>query len=941
MDSRQLKDLEEEMGVLAEGYVPEWKFTLDNPDVGSVIGIIFAKQMMENLRSYNKFLDRCHLEYMNMLGISLKAPQPARLMAVFRPVSDTEEVTVGKGTGLVVDTDSEELSRTVFELCSTISVTPAKIIDLVRTSKSRLLELRDDLENADGIKLGEFPDGNDKKKQLLLYHTSVFNVYNGKLSMHLEADVDFADELERGNYGVWYMTEDGACDAVVSGGRDGDFVLAMDKPLKRIPLDEDGENTCSLIGITQLHPSEAPVHIDSIGFSSTGTPRRPDYVCANRVEQDPSEFLVFGDELNIYNECYIGLDEYFNQAGAIAVLDFDFELRERVIGLRPQPEEDLKIIKRKKRQDTQELLSEAYAQGVTYEYYSEQGWKKLDIMEPDNARFMFGTDRQPARRLAFRCPGDWQKNNLDGYYGRMLRIRLVSSEDCYMQPCRHYLPLMKNLRIEYSYDGGMVAPVGYERLDLYEKTSGRWQEGRLLAFSPAVVDEDALYVGFDRGMAKGPVSIFFKFMENRGFKGMPVRFEYSTGSGFRQMSVIDNTNGGAISGTVVFNPPRDFAKKTVAGREAFYVRIVDVKRTLEHITGDRPVLEDIIINATEAENLQTLDEMEFYVETPVPDMKYDLGISGIYDARVRVMEEDKYVLWHEVDDFAGHEGERAYIIDRIHGTLLFGDGVNNPIPRVTAGVAFLVVPRVCRGELGNVPANSVDGGFNSLNAIASVRNPYPAYGGTDMETVARARKRGTHIMSCCDRLVTARDFEQEAYVFSDNIAKAKCTTDDEGHIILTLLMKDCELETNSFNVVKEGLKKHISQKCEMTVRPDDIIIREPLFAELSVHLWVSCTPGTDVFVLQQEINGCLDEYLRPITGNNGDGWNIGELPQRTQVIMKLDFAGDRAAIHNFDMNVRFVDSSGTHETDAERLRNNPYVVVKGGRHEIHVLRSRV
>jgi hypothetical protein len=184
-----------------------------------------------------------------------------------------------------------------------------------------------------------------------------------------------------------------------------------------------------------------------------------------------------------------------------------------------------------------------------------------------------------------------------------------------------------------------------------------------------------------------------------------------------------------------------------------------------------------------------------------------------------------------------------------------------------------------------------------------------------------------------------RDFEQEVYVFSDNIARVKCTTDKKGHIILTLLMRDCELETNSFNNIKDRLQEHILKKCEMTVRAGDIIIQEPIFAELSVSLWVKCSQETDVFMLQEEINTCLENFLKPVTGNNAAGWDIGEIPLKKQIIMKLQFLQGNVAVHNFIMNAKYSDETGVHETDAENLRGNPFVVVKSGKHEIHVLRS--
>ena len=53
LDSRSVQDLRGEIRRLAASYTPEWAFSDVNPDVGSVVGLIFANQMEENIRRMN------------------------------------------------------------------------------------------------------------------------------------------------------------------------------------------------------------------------------------------------------------------------------------------------------------------------------------------------------------------------------------------------------------------------------------------------------------------------------------------------------------------------------------------------------------------------------------------------------------------------------------------------------------------------------------------------------------------------------------------------------------------------------------------------------------------------------------------------------------------------------------------------------------------------
>ena len=53
IDSRTDDDIKKRIAQLAESYVPEWKFDENHPDIGSVIGILYAKQMMDSIDKYN------------------------------------------------------------------------------------------------------------------------------------------------------------------------------------------------------------------------------------------------------------------------------------------------------------------------------------------------------------------------------------------------------------------------------------------------------------------------------------------------------------------------------------------------------------------------------------------------------------------------------------------------------------------------------------------------------------------------------------------------------------------------------------------------------------------------------------------------------------------------------------------------------------------------
>ncbi len=963
IDAREIKDIYEQINTLAKSYTPEWKFTTQNPDIGSVIGIIFAKQFEESIKHYNMFLDKCHLEYMNMLGISQRPSEPAKLIAEFKPVAGSDSVYIPKGTALVAQTEDDEAMRVIFEVDSPICVTSARIKAVIMSDKEAMLEKlvyngEDEFHN---IVLGNFKDYTGIKKQFCIFHNSLFNLAGRELCLDIEGSMPFADYLKRGDYSIHYRGRNGIEDAVVRCDNRKLF-LTFDKEFKNIDTKQDNSYLREVI-ITQEKYSDNDIVFDSILMESTGEACRADYISNHQIEQNKDHFELFGDELGLYTECYIGMDNYFSQKGAKITVNFSVSIRERMVGQRPKAKEDLRIIKRKKYYEYNEVISDAYAENVIYEYLSEQGWKRLNIAQ-EQAGTIFNGDYKGNYEISFISPDDWIESAIEGYRGRCLRVQLIKSENCYIQPARHHLPVISNMRIEYSYENNPQSPAYYKVKDFYSEYGAKWTGRPVQAFAKTYVPEDALYIALDKNPKSGTLSIYFKFA-NVSFEGMECRFEYFSKKGFKQMSVVDMTEGAQVSGLVTFLVPEDFVETQIAGVKGYYIRIVDVNQVIRNMQAEKPVIENIILNATEALNLQTMEEMEFFVDNPSAYMEFGLGVNNIYDTQVWVNEIDRFSLaeiksllennsedcrveydttgniknffirWNEVLDFTLHRKERVYVLDRNKGIIKFGDGVNNPIPSKSGDVAFYVAIRVSNRLAGNVKAHSIDNVLARIGSIADVDNPYSAYGGTEIEPVGLAEFRGTHLMSSSNRLVTMRDYENAVFSFSDNIVRVKCIKAD-GKIIIVVLIKDCEEDINTFCVLKNQLKDMLLESGEMTLTAKNIEIREPLFVEISVQLWVSAAVQIDRFQLQEEVNQSLTEYLKPVTGNNNRGWDIGEIPKKTQIIMKLKFLERKISIKNCVISARYSDETGLHEVDADKLRNNPYVCIRSGIHEVHI-----
>ena len=135
LDFRSVGDLRAELKRLAASYTPEWAFSEENPDVGSVVALIFANQMSENIRKMNLVLDKYHTEFVNMLNLSLRPAYPASGVAVLELLEGgVPGVYVPGGTRLIGQGNGEEDRQILFETTSDLYVTSSRLRDVIAAS---------------------------------------------------------------------------------------------------------------------------------------------------------------------------------------------------------------------------------------------------------------------------------------------------------------------------------------------------------------------------------------------------------------------------------------------------------------------------------------------------------------------------------------------------------------------------------------------------------------------------------------------------------------------------------------------------------------------------------------------------------------------------------------------------------------------------------------
>ena len=1005
------EDIENRIELLGKSYAPEWKFDRDNPDAGTVIAQIFARQTEENNRLMSQMPERYHMEFVNMLDATLRPAQPAASMVVFNMDTDTVMGTqVPKGTRLTAESDKTESGLVVYETDRNLYVTDSRIRAVFQTDAERgtlspiygdyytpevvsghlamigedeaaltetASEAAEEEELEENYTIRPFTLFGEKenlgKSILVMYEEKLLDGVNEPIYIRFEGADDLIERIKQGKVVLKYLTNTGfktfnSCELTSDGKT---FKLLKDKESRKTEI---GSKKYSVVTLEAVDTMTDAVEIEGVSFSAGGDSQAPEFVGDGVMELEKKKFAPFSDELAVFNECYIGHSGCFSKSGSRITLQFKCSYHENHLRISPEEEEaELAVIKLKPKKNPYDTPAQVKVDEIIIEYYNGIGWKKINC-DTEYAG-LFQNCEEGDYKLSFLCPEDWMESESGPYNGKCLRVRVIKAANCYMRPGLHVYPVIENLKISYSYEGRFTAPQKVERVYGTKKedlTAALYEEEPFTVLSGIEYHEDALYIGFDKKLADGPISLYFQLSDVGNQSGVKCHMEYMGPNGFNNMRATDLTESFTRSGTVMFMPPADMTEATIEGNRLYWLRVVRSnaqKNDLEEAF--LPKIARMCLNAVIVTNVQTSEEHDYYIEEAMPNLTMPLGADNILDAQVWVNEKgftrkeemdellEKYpekvraeydflgrvsafyVLWQEVDSFHGVKEKRCYRIDRMTGNIIFSDGTNCDMPRVTDDIAFKARIRSTDGEDGNLGEGHITNFIGASPYIDTVYNPIRAHGGSNLETLDHALMRCAGIMHSRYKLVSETDYIRFCMEFSDSIDKARVIVGEtiEGlknpaDISIVLLMKDYADGSFSFHRIAAALKRQILNNCEVTVTEDNLHIVEPIFVEISVCVWAMVMDMDEAFDVQNEVKNVLSDYLDPVSDSKGEGWTIGTLPKQSQILMRLGVLRSKAIIQRITMVGHYIDATGEHELDTKDIEITPFMIAKSGVHKV-------
>jgi hypothetical protein len=488
-------------------------------------------------------------------------------------------------------------------------------------------------------------------------------------------------------------------------------------------------------------------------------------------------------------------------------------------------------------------------------------------------------------------------------------------------------PLLGSLALSFTPDPVTPLRVTSNDLALVERA------GPFTPFTHAPGAPTALYFGFDRAFANGPVGLHLQVAPLSPSDALQasgatpaIVWEYGSGSDWAPLGVEDETHGLSTSGLVRFTGPRDLVRRAELGQGAWWWLRA---RLLGPAPAPMPKIGRVLTNTTWAAHTATrrgeslgsssggaaqvfpmaqrpvLEGQQIEVREPaVPPAEEQSAIERLEGAGAVTVVGDPqrpdevWVRWHEVPDLAdAGPRDRSYRIDRAAGTVRFGDGQHGMAPpRGTSNVRAAIY-RTGGGADGNRATGTVSQLKTTVPYVDGVTHHEPATGGADPEDRARLEARGPRILRHGDRAVAAQDFEDLACAASPAVARARALTPhfdpveqeespgpiaDAGSVVVVIVPFGTEPRPTPSLGLLLDVQAHLEARTApglplRVIAPDWVVVHVTALSVVPAS--VAAASG-----LREAIEAAIAGFLHPLTGNLGAGWSFGQVPHKSDLL---------------------------------------------------------
>jgi predicted phage baseplate assembly protein len=702
LDDRTFEQIRDEAIRLIPQYCPEW--TNYNPsDPGITLIELFSWMTEMVLYRLNKVPDKVYLTLLDLIGVRLRPPTPARAMLTFHLVDGYQGgALVPRGTQVATE-QTEDGEAIVFETEEDVFVSPVKLVRCFSIERDRVSDNTEALSTVPRVPFLAFGGANAIERHIYLGDPRFATLKEtGTVQLVFdcpEAKTEGITALLEWEYWNGHRWRDLDPVAVpkeeLASSAESQRVVAFAGPLEDLAEGEvDGQADFWLRGrLIELptHPEETIV--DSITATAS--------ILTEGVLPEKTWSLLQGD-------VYVPLDvtKTFHPFGETPARDGCwYILSEECFG-----KEDARAFIDVRLADPTQIPLPQGTRDLTLhvEYWNAKRWVELGRTTPEGAPeeqandFRDGTNAFTKNgTISFLRPKDFQASNVNGETGAWLRMRIGRGdygragryeivEGNYVwkddQPLRP--PAFVEVSLRYSQVPYPLARcVTYNDFNYTDRSAVSKEAYRTFqAFEPFHEENPALYLGFDRPFPSSTAKLWLRleeqeeetrgdavleepFAEEASERARRARkrksdqrvvWEYWTGDRWKDLNPRDGTQNLTRSGTLEFRGPADMVAKREFGEELHWLRARLEMGSYAHA----PRVEDVLTNTVAAVNAVTVEKEVLGHSDGTPDQRLTFARFPVLPGERIVVRESEVPGKRETKRIQVEEGEDAVNVVR-------------------------------------------------------------------------------------------------------------------------------------------------------------------------------------------------------------------------------------------------------------------------------------
>jgi len=927
LDDRKFEDIVDEAVLLIPQYCPEWT-NFNKSDPGITLIELFAWMTEMVIYRLNRVPENNYLAFLNMMGIRLQPPQPARTIVRFAISDKTDMVQIPAGTRVATQPEGDVPALT-FETERDLVALSNRLVRCMSQHAKTFSDNTPAVEGDGGV--FEVFGGARSIERFLYLGDERFSTFNeasvliARFEAQSTGDRQFHELLE---WEYW----------------DGNRWRELSRPsmdLDRNTTAFNGPQVVEMVKVNDIETfwirgrlfevphAEDETVIDTISarIEVLGEGIRPEWAYSNPegetylyIDLDKN-FAPFGKEPRVDSTFYFGSKEAFVQPNT--KIRMDFTLSDQAVADTARPSPDLVL---------------------RWEYHTGKRWKVLARVKPADGvveaegTFVDGTKCLTANgSIIFSRPKDMGECEVNGQASIWVRCRIEGGG--FGQPGTYVLedetwvwkeenplrpPWIKDVAFKFQEEPHPVKNVlVYNDFVFTDHSKIAATEYKpFQVFQPVAEESPTLYLGWEQPFPNETCAIYFNVLEFEGKGGRAslrsfddrtegyieqrVVWEYWNGKMWAPLAPRDTTSNFTQAGFIEFIGPPDFRSSRRFGDSSHWMRA-----RLEMGGYDEPPrCNRILLNAVHAQNVTTYGDTLLGASPGTPNQFFNFPRGPVLDGEIIVIREPElppadeleelrllwgtenvaeqdtdyggyWIRWQSVDSFYDRgPRDRCYMKDIVTGELKFSDGIRGMIPPKGEKNVRAKAYQVGEGGRGNVPTAAINQLVKTLAFVSEVTNPYPAQGGCDMETVEEAKLRAPHMLKARNRAVTVDDFEWLAKEASNSVARVKAlpSTSREGEVTVIVAPRASsrgDLTEKPVPTV-ELLKRVRAYLNQRRLVSTVVNVVRPSYCETSLRIEIVCSQSGASDKVKKNIDREVRRFLHPLQGwRSGKGWPFG------------------------------------------------------------------